>query len=399
MANINNTCHISKGQASLDTSQVLLPRPNDAAFKAQASRVKIYNLRFKAAEAVGGRLSRCGCSVIASCNVSIQKNQDGKMFYSGLETCGSVWSCPVCALKITQQRAKEVYDVLSVFQKQPDKYSLGFLTLTTRHHNNEGCRTVKKRVLDTWRKIQQSRIYRTEAEKNKHLGDIRALEVKWSNESGWHPHLHIALISECNSEALAKFASFIVAQWCNKMKEQASEQGQKYIPIYTAKGISNYITKWDCSSELTKGHTKTESKGNSLTPFQLLEAGLTKQFQEYHFTFKGSKQLTFSRNLKRMFLHLQKEDEEIAQEQQEGATIQLNIDKQLFSCIALARLQAYVINVFEFEGLASLQVFLMECGIFTEYDQGGNILQLEGHKELKLLPDLHFDISEKFRYN
>ena len=53
----------------------------------------------------------------------------GTAHYSGLQTCGSVWSCPICAAKITERRRLEVQDAINQHRQAGDEVQL--LTLTT----------------------------------------------------------------------------------------------------------------------------------------------------------------------------------------------------------------------------------------------------------------------------
>ena len=53
----------------------------------------------------------------------------GTAHYSGLQTCGSVWSCPICAAKITERRRLEVQDAINQHRQAGGEVQL--LTLTT----------------------------------------------------------------------------------------------------------------------------------------------------------------------------------------------------------------------------------------------------------------------------
>jgi hypothetical protein len=370
------------------------------------SRSIMYNLRFKAGDILGERTARCGCVAGWDERREIAIMQKEENFYiSGVETCGSVWNCPVCALKISTKRAEQVREILTWSQTR-ETFSHGFLTLTTRHNKTEKCKDVKKRVLDAWRKVTQTRKYKEFGAET-----IRALEVKFNINNGWHPHLHIAIIAEKSQTELKQFVqSFIIPKFLNLMDNESMSANQKYKEIWGGNGVSDYITKWDLSLELTHAESKNNFS-NSYTPFgmlkelvkqpiefselestqyfypagqktaqktdeMLLRMELEKRFLEYSKAFKGSKQLTISRKLKDKFKEFDLlTDEEIVKESQEGSEIKLKISRELFKTIASNRVQADVINAFQIGGLALLQTQLLEFGISHEYDPDTNLIK------------------------
>jgi hypothetical protein len=391
------------GSPALDISQVSPPPSKDGASQSEGRR-KLYGLRFIAGELLGGRQANCGHLPVIreGDSVKIFSKDENNLFYSGLETCGSVWVCPVCALKITYQRANHVAEVLKAFQEATfieglavhKVYALGFLTLTTRHNIAEKCKDVKDRVLKAWRKINKSRRFVELCEKFNVVGDIRALEVKFSSRTGWHPHLHIAYVANCSTGFLQWFGECVIDMWLSEMGEQAGREGQKYLPILNYKGISDYINKWDVADELTKAHTKVNSRGfqESYSPFSMLEyirkmkhAGdndnlrlFMWKYKEFAAAFKGAKQLTFSKRLIEIFNFLEiKSDEEITNEIQEGAVCELNIEYELFNKIAQNQLQAEILNIYQFEGIPEIIMLLMEFGVFIEYDPQDNLIKLD----------------------
>src|SRR5262252_3284611 len=53
------------------------------------------------------RVARCGLP-IGNSHVAIHRGDSDVTHTSGVETCGSIWSCPVCAAKIRNERAEEI---------------------------------------------------------------------------------------------------------------------------------------------------------------------------------------------------------------------------------------------------------------------------------------------------
>jgi hypothetical protein len=89
----------------------------------------------------------------------------------------------------------------------------------------------------------------------------------------------------------------------------------------------NYAAKWGLEDEMTKGHTKKALHGE--TPFDFLRAyladGSDRQaaalFKEFAETFKGKRQLSWSRGLKAMFAIEETTDEELATRVEESAVL------------------------------------------------------------------------------
>ena len=59
----------------------------------------------------------------------------GTASYKGLQTCSSVWACPVCSAKIAERRRVELIDSMEMHKAQGGTVSL--LTLTTPHQRGD----------------------------------------------------------------------------------------------------------------------------------------------------------------------------------------------------------------------------------------------------------------------
>lgn len=402
-------------------SSELLTIPNKPTKGNQLSTVearnKSYQLRFIASDILGGRQATCGCSPIGKGDdIRIVRQErevmqlDGTKqvkdgyYFAGLQSCGSVWTCPFCALKITNHKSKVVADLLTPYLSNKEIYSTGFLTLTTRHNIKERAVDVKNRVLKAWRKVQQCRKYRKWAENIKLVGDVRSFEWKISKKTGYHPHLHIAFVAECKKWQLEQFSSGVIKLFVAAIgKEFALDYVQKFKPIWDAQGLANYISKWDVAKELTMHPNKVNGDPDSLTAFGVLDyigkmqdSGNVVEvkkwkriFKEYAGATKGAKQVTISRKLTDHYknliapaeiqtvVELEKTDEQIVEQEQENTTVAISIAQPVFKQIAKHRIQAQVLNTFEKEGIIPVMEFLQEFGIFTIYDEYRNSIKID----------------------
>lgn len=121
----------------------------------------------------------------------------------GLMTCNSVHVCPVCARKLRTRRMVQLTRALRGGLQEYPKKAWVMLTATVRHHAGMGLRWLRDGLMKAWRRCRQQR-----AVKNIHARHVvataRAFEVTHSYENGWHPHLHVALLtSEWSPDELA----------------------------------------------------------------------------------------------------------------------------------------------------------------------------------------------------
>ncbi len=191
----------------------------------------------------------------------------GKSFYSNLMSCGSVWRCPVCSFKITKTRQVEVFKLLKFYQQQGN--NMTFLTLTLRHSRKASVHYYLKVLLEEFRKFQ--RVRRFSEFRKSYIGVIKTLELTYSDRNGWHPHLHLLFVHEkgITHDYVAKLLNGLLPFWCKRPKINATIKNQKFKPVYTTEDISDYITKWDVSKEITQSNLK-KAKKESTTGFGLL---------------------------------------------------------------------------------------------------------------------------------
>jgi len=383
-----NTCSTANPRASLGTIANKDANPQYQELKAtsQQYRNKIHNIRSMAGKIIGpdSRTARCGCHVLSrNHGVSINKvpGKDGKEFlaYSGLETCGSVWACPVCAYKVSKKRGAQVKNVID--NVLADGGQAGMLTLTLPHSAGQSCEDTLNRLRKVWKKTRENR-HRFAPLKSdyQYIGYISRLEVTYG-KNGWHPHLHIILFSHSSSDDHAIFAYELGEIWrytADKEGSRCGEHGVKYSPVHSADGAADYLAKWNIVNEITNTTSKKSQGGR--TPFKILVDLYFNEspnhgrdvylFREYANTFKGKRLLNWSRGLKDEYCTLEskdKTDEELAQEVQNGELI-CNISTPLWYKIIGAQASANLLNVIESHGLRVAIDFLRSMGISCKLD-------------------------------
>lgn len=210
------------------------------------------------------RIQYCGYSLNGNTNNPVQmcSNDKGGLFFNGIANCGGYWRCPVCAIKISENK-KELLSGL-ITKHQEKNLSIGFLTLTVRHNRLDTLKKSLDKLLKNYRKFQTGRFFaKTD---NGLLGQIKTLEITFSKQNGWHPHLHLLFFyTHSDTQKIEKFQKNFISRWFKYADNNGtlSAQNQKIV----TNDISDYLAKYDITSEMTKGQIKS-SKG--LTPFTAL---------------------------------------------------------------------------------------------------------------------------------
>ena len=228
--------------------------------------------------------------------------------WSGLQTCKSIWACPVCSARIRTERAAIIERAAKAWV---DRFSgqLGFLTLTLRHALGQPLRALRRALSAAWRRIAQSRWWRSLGV----FGWFRSVEVTWGR-NGWHPHLHILLLVPAGFD-LEALGSEVGRRWQQSVTAQGLapttlERGARLQPVSVGgESMARYLSKvldeageeWDVGAELARSDVKRSRKG--MSPMQLLEAAAAgdgaavARWHEYEQGTKGARCIESSRGL------------------------------------------------------------------------------------------------------
>lgn len=144
----------------------------------------------------------------------------------GVQTCGSVWSCPVCAQRIAVQRAKEIRKALS--WAEAEGYIPVMVTLTAQHTANMRLEGFKNQFKQSWRGFTQSRRWRKLKAALQVEHTIKAIEIT-KGQNGWHYHSHGLLFVP--KQALAALEGEQFEQW-------VSEARRHWLHCLASQGLS-----------------------------------------------------------------------------------------------------------------------------------------------------------------
>lgn len=269
----------------------------------------------------------------------------GSARFGGVGTCGSVWHCPVCAAKITEQRRHELDLAVTAWVKHGGKVEL--LTLTFPHEADMPLAELMAKFAKALQSFKNSKGYKRITAAAGRAGNIRSLETTWG-ENGWHPHVHelvflsgdlsdedVEALSELWVKALIKVKLATSADLGNMLAkvdiERTGARGCIALTLQDGKYAAEYIAKfghdsaWGASAEMTKPHSKLGRVGefggaDHYTPFQLLawanngDERAAALFREFAEAFTGKRMLSWSPKLRLLLTGCENElsDEELA---------------------------------------------------------------------------------------
>lgn len=280
--------------------------------------------------------------------------EHGKAFYSGLEVCASVWSCPVCAAKISERRRAELVTAVALAKSMGMHVKL--LTLTVPHGLGDDLPTLVAQIRNAWRRTTTGRAGKDFRKLLGVRGTIRALEVTYG-ENGFHPHLHVLLFldQDATNACIQGLFTPIWQDACTKagLPRPSDAHGCR---VDDGSKAARYASKWGLESEMTKSHTK-QGRNGSRTPWDFLRAFLERSegweqsahlFRTYAAAFKGQRQLYWSNGLRALLAMGQEAtDEEVAAVQDDTATELAELTDEQWRAILRTRSECLVLDMAE----------------------------------------------------
>lgn len=324
----------------------------------RSTRALRFRLRSAAAKALPKeRVAKCGTQAISQM-VDIRNGKHGAHF-SGLVTCGSIWTCPVCAAKIAETRRGEVAKTISEHVRLGG--SVHMATFTVPHHRFQTAQELRNLVSGTFSKIFTGSPWKRNKNRVELYGFVRSLEVTHGS-NGWHPHIHgLFFISAGVPEsAIEGFGNFLFDRWSRFIEKDGygvcNRDVWRFERTAETEKAGDYLVKWGADREITQGHLKL-AKGGGRSPWQILDGVLARNkrdimlFREYAAAFKGARFLTWSRGLREYYgLREPLTDEDASLEDLEEASPRIGrLPPHVFKKVIRKRLAAKLLDVVEKE--------------------------------------------------
>ncbi|MCP4963715.1 MAG: hypothetical protein GY926_00580 [bacterium] len=297
--------------------------------------------------------------------VSLQRSSKGQgVSWSGIETCGSIWACPICASKVRAARGDEVRFYIEHHLDRGGYVTL--VSLTTSHSWAENLVDVYDDVQRAWAKTTSGRPWTRLVEQYGILGPIVAVEVTCGC-NGWHPHLHVLLfhwkpMGRAGSDM--DLAGDLRDRWTYMVDKHTDRTalgrvGCDVIPISGEAGIAAYMSK--VHYEMTRGDLKRGRWGSrsawqvGMDAAETSDARDIRAWKEYVEATKGRRMLRVSKELVAWYgkpVTTDISDEDLAAVEQDGPSV-LHFTGGLYDRIHASRslLSAEVPIAFESGGL------------------------------------------------
>jgi Replication protein len=305
--------------------------------------------------------------------------------FSGLQTCGSIWICPVCSSKILARRSVETGVLLLGWESQGGRMAMG--TLTMRHNKGHSLRQEWDALGKAWASVIGSQVWRKWKQRVGSPGLVKVVEVTYG-KNGWHVHLHFVLLvgASCTEADVDELTGWLIPKWQRSLAKvgmpgaldvgqelhfvegvEAASQLGEYFAKQTAYGTAESLGR-----ELFSSWTKGSLTWHSTVPvWRLIEEfastgdlELLGLWHEFERVSHGRKQMAWSQGLRElMALGPEKSDEEIAAEEA-GDRDLLVISREGWQGVLAAKWPAcLILDVMERSGVDAVCRFLDANGI------------------------------------
>ena len=252
-------------------------------------------------------------------------------FYTGLVSCGSVWTCAVCAVKIQERRRLEIEKAINFGYANGLQSVL--VTLTFPHYKMHRLSELLIKQADALARLRKGKQWDLFKNDINFQGLIRALELTYG-ENGWHPHTHELWFVDKNATLDDLIKTVKNKWWVACLKAglvKLSDKNKFYeyaVDIKMNCSTGDYLAKqdsskhWGADREMAKASSKI-GKSSGLHPFAFLteEHKDSDKWIEFTKAIKGKSQLFWSRGLKDKFNIEEKTDEQLAEEENDEADL------------------------------------------------------------------------------
>jgi len=318
-----------------------------------------------------------------------------RAYYGNLLVCGSVWTCPVCAARITEQRRIELDGAIKRWRAGGGGVIMAAFTL--QHFVDDDIADLRKTLTDAYRTMADRRPYKDARQRYGIVGSVASLEVTHSFRYGWHPHRHVLYFTEkeLTDQDYFNLQVAIIGVWRSVLSKVGRYAHQQAGVVFSRGDdqAGNYVCKWSIAHEMTKSPVKGGRDGG-LSPFELAEQWhetgdqrYAHLIREYARAFHGKHQLTYSPGIpdrpgrpgrpgmKELLGIQDKSDQQIAADQQAGAVMMAELDKASWKRVYIRRWRGVILKAASSGRQADLAAVLEKLGVAAaETADDGHVL-------------------------
>lgn len=297
---------------------------------------------------------------------------------AGVETCGSVWACPVCSSRIAAHRNTELNKVNTAWRARGG--SILFATFTMRHQYEDSLQSLWDGLSASWRRLVSGKGYLDLKAEYGIEGYVRVVEVT-HGDNGWHVHTHTAIYlkDELTDFDLSQLQQRLYARWVTALDKDGFTASQAHgvdvIRTLEGSGLGAYMTKFALThsslvQEMTNGHNKVAKKTNRV-PFRILadivENGDTADmalWETWETVSRGRRMMTWSVGLREMAkLSRELTDEEIVALDQLNGTTVLSVPSKSWASLMRNGHAADILSTLENHGVITTAYLLASHGV------------------------------------
>ena len=235
-----------------------------------------------------------------------QSRKTQQASWHNLTVCGSAWSCPICAERISKGRQEQIKQVYEAAKSHAVNGSVYMLTFTVRHGLGDDCKVLVEKMKHAMQLLQKTRAW-TDCTRRKalkrpradsmpfldYIGRIAALEAT-HGANGWHPHEHHLWFfkkklsrSEVNELKARLFNAWAECCVAAGMRAPLAEFG---LDVRVALSAAEYLAKfadlgherrWGPEKELASSHSKKAGMGGRSAMKILWDACTSGNLEEF----------------------------------------------------------------------------------------------------------------------
>lgn len=374
----------------------------------------------------------CYCNHVPySKEVDVLRNPSTDRFHlSGLATCASAATCPVCESIISERRANELRSAFN--QAKAQGWYIQLLTFTIPHTVSDDIEILRPALSAAQQGFFNGSPWKKKVAQYGIKAYARSLECRLGS-NGWHPHFHFIVFSEkplpptklqdskptskrfrkLDLSAQSSDWLWWLERWQNMCVKNGlsspneygldirdGSQAYDYIVKYgqdgehlTTNSHSKKVLTWDMADEITKGNKKDGKE--SLSPFQLLDilsdSGRSQtekqrariQFIKYARAMKGVPLMRWSKSAFDVFCFDERNDVELLKDESDVSVLLTQLTVRQWKCILkYASRDQFMEVVNSGCGLPGIKAFVDSC---TSQDDSSFMLIDEPVNESELL--------------
>src|SRR5690554_2765913 len=328
-----------------------------------------------------------GCHHIPHGKVHVHHScEHQRAFFSGVQVCGSVWGCPVCAAKVSERRRLEIQQAID--WAYASRLQPMMVTLTFPHQRTDDLADLLDKQRLALKRLREGKVWSKAKSRWDFQELIRALELTHSERNGWHPHTHeVWLVSPETTAGDVK--TTVLRRWkriCEEVGLLDPEDETSWrafdvraVDVQPWVSASDYLAKmdsaahWGADREMAKASSKGTKGGRraGVHPFGLLRRSLDggkgseragQLFTDYLMTVteKRCRALFFTPGLKGRIGIEDKDDQELAREEREEAEVLGQLQVEDWKLVRACGAQARVLDAAEERGWEGVVLLLGE---------------------------------------